>query len=47
MDEILQVLANIGLAFLGLVVVVFVVALVLVTREALREVNGKDKTDRS
>ena len=47
MDEILQVLANIGLAFLGLVVVVFVVALVLVTREALREVNGKDKADRS
>jgi hypothetical protein len=47
MDEILELLADVGMGFLFIVVVVFVAALVLVTREALREINGKDKADRS
>lgn len=45
MDGILELLADVGLAFLCLVVVVFVVALVLVTKEALREANGEDKAE--
>jgi hypothetical protein len=45
MDEILELLANIGAGFLLLVIVVFAVALVLVTRRALAEID-EDKTGR-
>jgi hypothetical protein len=44
MDGILELLADVGLGFLCLLAVVFVAALVLVVKEALREINGEDNT---